>query len=347
MKETSNKRLQLKKSLMETISSLRVELDATKTELAELRETAQISRDAVQKLGLMPSWQHVRRKGARGGGMKLEHEHRVAILEQHANGTPPSAIGRNIISVVKKAAPWLQPVQPTVREIRQMGFELPMLEEALSARRAASAYSVRLIGFDETTDCQEPVLTSNIQIRDVEGGKLDDLVLKAAYLSTKGGTSQAIVSEIEEKCFARLRGHLYLWEKYHRSCYPDTPWTGPDPQMCSLHRLAGGGAIMSDTCNAALKAKRLLADLIRRQAEAAYRQEFGDTAWDGLSDEIRDEKLKVYMLDCQQHLRNIWLGHSSRKQVCANRHARTHSPCTSLTCVLKSYCVMPTPSHVG
>lgn len=197
-----------------------------------------------------------------------------------------------------------------------MGFELPTLEEALSARKAASAYSVRLLGFDETTDLQTPVLTSNIQIQQVQGGKVEDVVLKAAYLSTKGGTAEAVVSEIEDKCFACLRGLLHMWETYHKKMFPDAEWTGPNPDNCSLHKLAGGGALMSDTCNAARKTKRLLRELIQKQAEAAHRRDIGDEAWEALSEEEREEKLRVHSLDCHHHLRNIWLGHMSRKQVC-------------------------------
>lgn len=199
------------------------------------------------------------RSGKRGGGLKLEHAHRLAILEQHANGTPASAIGHNIVSIVKKAAPWLHPVQPTVREIRQMGFELTTLEEALAARRCAAAFKVRLLGFDETTDLHQPVLTSNVQIQDKEDGNVYDLVLKAAYLATRGGTSEAVATQIEDMCFVRLRDLLSTWQQYHRRMYPTVQWSGPDPQLCSLHRLAGGGALMSDTCNAARKTKRLLA----------------------------------------------------------------------------------------
>lgn len=273
--------------------------------------------DALEKVKQMPTWQRARsgrNKHKRGGGMMLEHAHRVAILEQHANGTPPSAIGQNITSIVRKAAPWLRPVQPTVREIRQMGFELTSLEEALSARRCAAAYKVRLLGFDETTDLQQPVLTSNVQIQDTEDGSVSDLVLKAAYLCTRGSTAEALVSQIEDFCFARLRDLLQLWKSYHERMYPGIYWTGPDAQLCSLHRLAGGGALMSDTCNAARKTKRLLSDLVGRQAEAAYRTQYGDEAWESLNEEQREAELKVYQLDCHQHLRNIWLGHMSKKQ---------------------------------
>lgn len=73
--------------------------------------------------------------------------------------------------------------------------------------------------------------------------------------------------------------------------------------------------MMSDTCNAARKVKRLLSELIRKQAEAYHRQELGDDAWAALSEDEREDKLRVHLLDCHQHLRNIWLGHMSRKQV--------------------------------
>lgn len=132
------------------------------------------------------------------------------------------------------------------------------------------------MGFDETFDCQDPVITSNIQVEDTPGGQLQD-VLKAAYLSTHGGTSVAVTSEIEDKCFLRLRELLRLWGEYHQRMFPEARWTGPDPNNYSLHRLAGGGALMSDTCNGARKTKRLLTALIQKQAEAALRDaSYGD-----------------------------------------------------------------------
>lgn len=166
------------------------------------------------------------------------------------------------------------------------------------------------------------MLTSNIQIQDVKDGKVHDLVLKAAYVATKGGTAEAITAQIEELCFARLRDLLVMWKKHHERMFPGAQWTGPDPQLCSLHRLAGGGALMSDTCNTARKTRRLMIELIEKQAEVAYRRQFGDEAWDTLPSDKRREELQVYQLDCHHHLRNIWLGHMSNKQVnaCPNTH---------------------------
>lgn len=311
---TSKKRLLKVKVLKDEIHALRSERDELQDTCNNLQLNNARERDAASRLARMPTWRRVRSRGSRGGGLKLEHQHRVAIIEQHANGTPPSAIGRNIVSVVKAAAPWLEPVEPTVREIRRIGFELTTVEECLGARKVASAYSVRLLGFDETTDLQEPFLTSNVQLEITEGAPLEDCILKAAYLSTKGGEAEAIVDEIEGKCFGRLRDLLRLWKRYHDQLFPDAEWSGPDPDRCSLHRLAGGGAVQGDTCNAARKAKRLMRDLIQKQATSYLREQMGDEVWDALSEEEREGELRVHVLDCHQHMRNIVLSHMSRKQ---------------------------------
>lgn len=303
-KQTSQKRLQARNELAERCCVLEAEYDELHIEVTALREELGADAGAAAKLASMPTWRHERKRGRRGGGMQLQYQHRLAVLEQHANGTPPSAIGQNIISIVKKVAPWLEPVQPSHREIQQIGFELPTLEEALAARRTAAAYRVRLLGFDETTDLQVPVITSNVQVQDTPGAQTEDVVLKAAYISTKGGTSVAVASEIEDKCFARLRELLRLWRNCHDSMFPDAQWTGPDSSNSSLHRLAGGGALISDTCNAARKTRRLLTEMIQNQAEAVLRDAHGgQEAWASFTEDERAELLRVYVLDCHHHLR--------------------------------------------
>lgn len=51
---------------------------------------------------------------------------------------------------------------------------------------------------------------------------------------------------------------------------------------------------MSDTCNAARKTKRLLADLIGRQAEAAYKLEHGEQVWESMTENERESEQRVY-----------------------------------------------------
>ena len=77
-----------------------------------------------------------------------------------------------------------------------------------------------------------------------------------------------------------------------------------------MARLAGGGALQSDTCNGARKAKRLLAAMITEQA----REVMGEEAWDKPTEEQQKEMTRVHELDCYQHLRNIFLKEMSSAQ---------------------------------
>lgn len=105
LETTSQKRLRDKQSLRERVEELAVECESLREEVDGFRNAQTAGEEAAEKIALMPTWRHVRPRGKCRSGMQLEYQHRVAILEQHANGTPPSAIGRNIVSVVKAVAP--------------------------------------------------------------------------------------------------------------------------------------------------------------------------------------------------------------------------------------------------
>lgn len=93
--------------------------------------------------------------------------------------------------------------------------------------------------------------------------------------------------------------------------FPTDTWTGPDPAQCSLHRLGGGGAIVTDTCNTARKSRELLAELIARQVE----EHLGPEQWEGMSEAEQSYAVRTHNVDCWQHLRNIFLAEMSRAQV--------------------------------
>ena len=230
----------------------------------------------------------------------MEWGHRVCIYEQHANQTPPSAIGQNIVSVVKRTAPWLNPVAPTPATIRQCRFELRTAEEAMAARRVAAAHRVRQLGFDETTKFQEPSMVTSVLLEPTPGAPPEVVVMRAAY-ATGGGTSALLVKAMEDKCFLRGREFLGLWQAVCKRLYPNHVWTGPDPARCGLQRLGGGGAVQSDTCTPARCTKRLLIEEVVRQVQAKH----GD--WNSLSDEDKEAAVRMHTHDCWQHIRNIFL----------------------------------------
>ena len=264
-------------------------------------------RKVADRVRDMPTWRPVVGKGSGRGGQVLEWGTRVIIYTMLAAATPPAAIGAIIVAIVKRTAPWLSPVAPTVDAIREMRFELRTLEEALAGRRVASAYRVRQLGFDETTKFQDPSMVTSVLVEPTPGAKPEVVILRAAY-ATGGGTSAHLVDAVEEKCFARLRGFLEGWEAECRRMFPNHTWSGPDPWLCGLQRLGGGGAIQSDTCTPARCTKRLLAAEIARQVEEKHPD------WAALSEEAQEAAVRVHCHDCWQHIRNIFLAAMSTAQ---------------------------------
>lgn len=138
-----------------------------------------------------------------------------------------------------------------------------------------------------------------------------------------GGTSDLVVQSIESRCLSRLRDLLRRWKSTFEAMFPNEAWTGPDPAQCSLHRLGGGGALVSDTCNTARKTRDLLSTLIAQQVE----QHLGANVWSALSESEQQHAVRTHHVDCWQHLRNIFLAEMSVAQVIVFPHL-------SLVCLL-------------
>lgn len=150
-----------------------------------------------------------------------------------------------------------------------------------------------------------------MQIEPTDGAPLEDVILRAAYCPM-GGTSDLVVQSIEARCLSRLRDLLRRWKATFEDMFPGERWTGPDPTLCSLHRLGGGGALVSDTCNTARKSRELLANLIAAQVE----ENLGADAWSKMTEADQKHAVRTHNVDCWQHLRNIFLAAMSAAQVC-------------------------------
>ena len=116
-----------------------------------------------------------------------------------------------------------------------------------------------------------------------------------------GGTAEQVRDAMESKLFAHCRKLLRKWKEVYESMF-DKEWPFPDPSRLGYHQL-GGALIMSDTCNAARAAKRLIMENIASAIEA----DVGPEAWAALSADERSAKTRTYVGDCMQHLRNILL----------------------------------------
>lgn len=94
------------------------------------------------------------------------------------------------------------------------------------------------------------------------------------------------------------------------------PGAVPEPGRICLGRLAGGGGLISDTCNTAQKTMSLLQKIIIEEA----REMIGAEVWDAMGEAEQKHATRVHRLECWQHMRNIFLKHMSSAQA---KHATT------------------------
>ena len=255
----------------------------------------------------MPTWAPV--PTGRGRNVKFDFNYRRSVFELYSNGTPRSAIGPNILSIVRRTAPWLTPVSASPPMLIEMRFEMRTVVECLAARDAAGAFRLRLLGSDEATKYGNPAMTSNVVAEMTPGGELKVIVLRGVYC-TAGGTAELAAAAIDTKCFGRLRDLLRRWKAQFVKMYPNETWTGPDPERVCLGRLGGGGALIGDTCNTMQKTKEILTALVAAEVKASI----GEEAWAAMTEAEQKHATRVHKLDCFQHLRNIFLNEMSKAQ---------------------------------
>lgn len=309
VEELSGKRLCRAQTAEGKLTDAQISLDEYHEHYAAALTAKRTYEQIGKRVDSMPTWTPTRATGKRGGGKQWPNVYRRAAYGMHSNGTPLSAIGKNISMVVRLTAPWLTPEEPSQHFLIQTRFELRMVEECLAGRQLGSAFAVRMLGFDESTKYGNAAITSNAIVEETEGGPLKVVVLRGVYCSA-GGTAEAISSAVNKKCFARLRDHVRRWKEKFLKKHPDEPWTGPNPEQICLGRLAGGGAIMSDTCNTAQKVQ----DLLEEKIAAEFEEIVGREKWEAMSEAERKHETRVHKLQCWQHMRNIFLKHMSAAQ---------------------------------
>jgi hypothetical protein len=171
----------------------------------------------------------------------------------------------------------------------------------MAAFQLALAIRIISFGFDESTKWGLSIMSTNVQIETAEGHIIDVVPRGAALCS--GGTAEEVGAHIEKDIFSHARELLKLWKAKHEDLYGPDSWAecgGPSPEAIGLHRLAENTVIMSDTCNGARAAKRLLATMVM----AAAKCKKGEAEWDAMEAEERAQ-YAVHLGDCAQHLRNI------------------------------------------
>ena len=241
-------------------------------------------------------------RDARGRWKKMPQKLRILIWAELARRVAPSAVSKNVFDAIFTYAPDTNLKVPCEREIAKMRGELTVASEAIAAFRVALCKRIISFGWDESTKFGLGLLSSNTQI-ETQDGQIVDAIMRGATL-TAGGTAEAIAWSVDKKIFTHARELLTKWKAAHENEFGEGSWAqagGPEPDSIGIHRLSEESLLMSDTCNAARKCKRLVAEA----ALKAGREKMGEVEWNALTEQQRDAKCKVYIGQCHQHLRNI------------------------------------------
>ena len=301
--QDSAKRLQRAKDAEHEVDALQAQID----ELHEKLQRAAVREEALDDEAPSSSGE-AGRSGGRFG--KFDWRTRRLFHRWLARRTPPATAGQNYADAAKHFSPEQKIRQPSLQWIRDLRAETTILGEACAALQVLCAKRIISFGFDESTKRGDGIASTNLQIETIDG-EIIDVVLRGAFV-IPGGTAEQVSAAMESKLFAHCRKLLRKWKAlYEKECGAGS-WPYPDPSRLGYHQL-GGALIISDTCNAARAAKRL----IMQMAAAAIEADMGPEAWALLSPEERVARTRTYVGDCMQHLRNIVL---DAMQVAATKH---------------------------
>ena len=217
------------------------------------------------------------------------------IMEQLVNGTPPTSIPANLVSDAAYLVPFMDVHVPGVPFVRRMRGELRILTETLAAYRIAKAVNWRQLFTDGTSRRQTALLTAIIAV-DGPDGTLLPIVMRGAFVAT-GESSEQQVADILEKVIARGANKLKQLREVFEELFPAVQHDIPDGSQMDIAKLSGG-AVTSDNCNGAMKVKRLLVVAVQDAVKAKY----SDADWEALPEATRTDKLRVYEVDCWNHL---------------------------------------------
>ena len=290
------------------------EVEDLKQEREEMHDQIAASAEALKKLAQIPAFVPLRGTGMGRGGLRHPPVMSVLGMTQLAAAVSPSAVPSLVVNAVKTITPWEKVVAPTVDWVRRLRRQLPIACEALGAYRIGKAIRVAQLGSDATSRSggahkgRVPLMTAGVvcDFENSDGSTTRAAVVSRAAYVTPGETAAIEVDAVAKGAFENGQHHLTGWKEVHEQMFPvakgHAPHSIPDPKSAGLHRLAGG-LLITDTCTGALCFRRLMIALIAKKVE----EHIGEADWMCMSEEERQEAVKMYEVDCFGHLRNLQL----------------------------------------
>ena len=129
---------------------------------------------------------------------------------------------------------------------------------------------------------------------------------------TPGGTSVQQASAVDTHFWAHGRKLLLRFRKYYEQEHGPGSWEGPDPSEHGPHKLSGA-LLLNDTCSPARCTAKLIREAVAAAVEAYIIGKKGQAAWTKMPPHKQAAKKTLYLGDCWQHMRNIFIDHMTKE----------------------------------
>ncbi len=272
--------------LKSTLEATRMELDEKKAAMEDMSAASSTE----------TKWPLRKVSPEVGKGQKVwPAEMDLYIMELLVIGTPPASVPQAIASSVANLLEMDPEELPSISYVRGLRTAIRILGETMAAYKLGKSGSWAQLFFDGTTRRQIPF--QNLVIALDTDEELCSLVLSSCMI-VEGETAKQQVEAVLDMIETAGK-RLDMWRAEISDMHPSFEHDIPDPSTMNIGKLEGG-AVTTDTCNAARSAKKLLCEEVLAAAK-----ERAANVPDG-------NDPKVYEIDCFNHLRNIWLGASSK-----------------------------------
>ena len=271
---------------------------------------ARYEKNSNDEMGMLHMIKKERPIGRRGGRSRWPPHIVQLICEQLVNGTPPSAIPANIVTMFAINGIILDEV-PSVNYCRQCRTVVQVIVETLAVKRLADAESWDQGFFDASSRRQVSFTCFVVGLKNANN-TLETFTLSSCIFSedeTAEKQVESIINSVSDSWFLLFHyklicygktSHYYSisqlnfcaarlkkWSDVYEREYGEADHGIPHPSNVHIGKL-GGNATTTDICNTAQKKEQCLLG-----EEVAKRSENGRG---------------TYKVPCWQHLRNIWFG---------------------------------------
>ena len=196
---TSSKRLQLSRDLKYEKKILEEEYVQLKSVHRDTKQLLNDHQEKMDKITVLPAMKKMR--AGRRGGLRWPIHIIQLICEQLVNGTPPSAIPSNLVTMYAINGSNLEEV-PCVNFCRQCRTVVQIIGETLAAYRLGLAPVCPQAFFDGTSRRQIPFLNLIFGLLD-ESGNVNPLTLSSCIFPEDESAESQVDAMIEKVCYKK------------------------------------------------------------------------------------------------------------------------------------------------